>query len=50
VRVPEEAGIGPAKVTFSFDSWKEVRVAATTIEVPVVKPERTASLPAAFAQ
>jgi hypothetical protein len=35
VRVPEEAGNGKAKVTYSFDSWKEGKVKATTIEIPI---------------
>jgi hypothetical protein len=39
VRVPEEAGLGKAKLRFSFEAWKEGKVASTTIEVPVVKPE-----------
>jgi hypothetical protein len=38
VRVPEEAGLGMAKVTFSFDAWKEGQVAPSTIELPVVRP------------
>jgi hypothetical protein len=39
VRVPEEAGAGKATVTFSFESWKEGRVAPTTIELPAVPPD-----------
>jgi hypothetical protein len=39
VRVPEEAGLGIAKLTYSFASWKEGRVTSTTIEVPVVAGE-----------
>jgi hypothetical protein len=44
VRVPDEAGLGKAKVMFSFDGWKEGRVAPSTIEVPVVAapPAKTA--------
>jgi hypothetical protein len=38
VRVPEEAGLGKAKVTFSFDSWKEGKVAPSTVEILVAKP------------
>jgi hypothetical protein len=38
VRVPEEAGDGKAKVTYSFDAWKGGKVAPTTIEIPVAKP------------
>jgi hypothetical protein len=42
VRVPEEAKPGQAKVTISFDAWKEGRVAPTTIELPVIEqpPEK----------
>jgi hypothetical protein len=39
VRVPEEAGEGKAKVTFSFDAWTEANVAASTVELPVIEPE-----------
>jgi hypothetical protein len=39
VRVPEEAGLGKAKVTFSFAAWKEGRVAPNTVEIPVAKPQ-----------
>jgi RNA polymerase sigma factor (sigma-70 family) len=35
VRVPDDAGAGTAKVTFSFDAWKEGRVAPTTVEIPL---------------
>jgi hypothetical protein len=35
VRVPVEAGLGKAKVTFSFDAWKAGRVAPSTIELPI---------------
>jgi hypothetical protein len=38
VRVPDEAGPGRARVTFSFDRWQEGRVAPTTVEIPVVSP------------
>jgi hypothetical protein len=38
VRVPDEAGVGKAKVTFSFDAWKEAKVASSTIEIPIVEP------------
>jgi hypothetical protein len=31
-------GLGKAKVTFSFDGWKEGKVAASTVELPVVLP------------
>jgi hypothetical protein len=39
VRVPAEATLGKAKVTFSFDAWKEGHVAPSTWEYTVVKPE-----------
>jgi hypothetical protein len=39
VRVPDEAGLGQAKVTISFDAWKEGQVAPTTVELPVVKEQ-----------
>jgi hypothetical protein len=39
VRVPEEAGVGKARVTFSFDAWKGAKVAPTTVEIPVEDPE-----------
>ncbi|HEV3258344.1 MAG TPA: sigma-70 family RNA polymerase sigma factor [Gemmataceae bacterium] len=38
VRVPNEAGVGKAKVTFSFGAWKGAKVAPTTVEIPVVQP------------
>jgi hypothetical protein len=39
VRVPEEAGLGTAKLTFSFEAWKDGKAASSTVELPVVKPE-----------
>jgi hypothetical protein len=39
VRVPDEAGLGKAKLTFSFDAWKEGKVARGTAELPVVRPQ-----------
>ena len=39
MRVPEEAGNGKAKVTYSFDAWKEGKVKATTIEIPIKDAE-----------
>jgi hypothetical protein len=30
VRVPEEAGLGEAKATYSFPAWKQGEVAPTT--------------------
>jgi hypothetical protein len=40
VRVPDEAGSGMAKVTFSFENWQEGKVASSTIELPIVEPEK----------
>jgi hypothetical protein len=40
VRVPDEAGNGKAKVTFSFADWKEGHVAPTTFEVPITESEK----------
>jgi hypothetical protein len=40
VRVPDEAGSGMAKVTFSFEKWQEGKVASRTIELPIVEPEK----------
>jgi hypothetical protein len=34
VRVPEEAGNGKVKITFSMPDWKDGRVAPATFEVP----------------
>jgi len=43
VRVPDDAGVGKAKVTFSFDAWKGVKVAPTTVEIPVDEPQKEKS-------
>jgi hypothetical protein len=40
VRVPDEAGSGIAKVTYSFDAWKEGNVQPTTIEIPIKDAEK----------
>jgi hypothetical protein len=40
VRVPDNVKLGKARVTFSFDAWKEGRVASSTWEFSVVKPEK----------
>jgi hypothetical protein len=40
VRVPDEAGVGDAKVTFSFDSWKEGKVAPIIVEIPIEEPKQ----------
>jgi len=45
VRVPDEAGIGVAKVTFSFDAWNDFVVKASTIELRVKKPEQAEKRP-----
>ena len=37
MQVPEAAGKGKAKVTFSFPDWKEGNVSLSTFEVPVVE-------------
>jgi hypothetical protein len=39
VRVPDEAGLGKAKVTLSFPDWAEGQVAPATFEVPIAEPE-----------
>jgi len=39
VRVPDDAGIGKAKVTYSFDAWLEGRVSPSTIELPLSPPK-----------
>ncbi len=39
MRVPDDAALGKAKVTFSFDAWKQGSVKPATIELPVVAPE-----------
>jgi hypothetical protein len=38
VSVPEDAGVGVARVTFSFDSWKEAKVMPTTVTIPIDDP------------
>jgi hypothetical protein len=37
VRVPPEAGLGIAKLTLSFDDWKEGRVMPARVEMPVIE-------------
>ena len=39
VRVPEDIGVGKAKMTISFPDWKGAKVTAMTVEVPVKDPE-----------
>jgi hypothetical protein len=39
VRVPDEAGLGVAKMTMSFGDWKEGRVAPATVDIRVVEEE-----------
>jgi hypothetical protein len=41
VRVPEDAGSGVARVTFSFETWSEGKVSSSTIELPIAEPEKT---------
>ena len=41
VEVPAEAGVGVARVTFSFDAWELGRVQPNVIDVPVVDPPAT---------
>jgi hypothetical protein len=38
VRVPDEAGLGMAKVTCSFNAWPLGKVMPTTVEIPVINP------------
>jgi hypothetical protein len=47
VRVPADAGVGTAKVTFSFDAWKDHEVIASTIELPLKKPKQAEKGPEA---
>lgn len=44
MRVPDEAGIGKAKVTISFAAWKVRNVVPTTLDIPVCEPVDLASL------
>jgi hypothetical protein len=37
VRVPEEAGLGNAKMTLSFDDWKQGEVSPATVTIPVIE-------------
>ena len=39
MRVPDESGLGMAKVKFSFDAWTEGHVASSTIEIPITEPD-----------
>jgi hypothetical protein len=39
VRVPDEAGDGPAKVTISFNNWMDGNIARSTFELAVVEPK-----------
>ncbi len=38
VSVPADAGVGRAKVTFGFDTWKGIKAIPTTVEIPVDEP------------
>jgi hypothetical protein len=44
VRVPDEAAAGMAKVTISFNNWKNGRVVPLTMEMRVVEDEPRKSL------
>jgi hypothetical protein len=37
VRVPDEAGNGTAKITFSFGAWEAGKVSLSMIELPIVE-------------
>jgi hypothetical protein len=37
VPVPAEAGNSAVKLTFSFDAWKEGKVAPSTVSLPIVE-------------
>jgi RNA polymerase sigma factor (sigma-70 family) len=39
VRVPDDAGVGKAKVTFSFAGLKGVKVASSTVEIAIDGPQ-----------
>jgi hypothetical protein len=39
VRVPQEAGVGQAKVTFAFDAWTGAKVSPTTVAIPIAEPQ-----------
>lgn len=39
MRVPEAVGVGSAKLTISFDAWKDGNVASTSHEIPIVLPK-----------
>ncbi|HEY2250139.1 MAG TPA: hypothetical protein VGH74_03720 [Planctomycetaceae bacterium] len=39
MRVPDEAGPGIAKLTFSFDSWEAGEVSHSMIEIPISEQE-----------
>jgi hypothetical protein len=39
VRVPDEAGSGMARITFSFNAWEGANVAPSTIELPISDDE-----------
>jgi hypothetical protein len=45
VRVPDEANLGIAKMTMSFEGWKEAQVAPATVEIPVVEIEAEKAKP-----
>jgi hypothetical protein len=45
VRVPAKAGTGTARATFSFDSWRGVRVTPLVIDMPIKDPGPHQPLP-----
>lgn len=45
VRVPDDAGNGKAKITFSMPDWKEGKVTPATFEVPIQEPEAKEQVP-----
>ena len=39
MRVPDEAGNGTAKLTFSFGAWEAGKVSSSTIQLPITEQE-----------
>jgi hypothetical protein len=39
VETPADAGVGTAKITYSFDAWPEGHVSSSTVEMPVISAE-----------
>jgi hypothetical protein len=40
VQVPADAGSGKAKATFSFEEWKGIKAAPTTVEIPIDESQK----------